>query len=161
MLTRFWRIYEWLGNAEAFLAKATLSILSALVLLSAVMRTVGSPVGWAQDYAIFLFAWCVFLSADLAMRQDKLVIVDIVTSRLSKQTNYYLKLFNQTLIIAFLAFLVYYSISLAWTSRFVRFQGISYFSYTWVILSVTVGCSLMFVTACVKLRAYYADRVLG
>lgn len=115
-------------------------------------RSLHHPVIWAVDAATFLFAWCVFLSADIAMRNDKLVSIDVLTSRLPEKARFYLKLFNYIIIILFLAFLIWYGLSLCYTSRFVAFQGIPGFSYTWVALSVPVGSALMLITAVLKIR---------
>ncbi len=101
-----------------------------------------------------MFVWCVFFSADVCLRQDKLVTVDIVTIHLSLKINAYLKAFNLLLIVAFLAFLVYYGISLTYTSRFVRFQGLPHFSYSWVAVSLPVDALLMLITSGVKFFAH-------
>lgn len=150
MKEALFRTYTYIGKVELWLAKAGVMIFTALIFLSALSRTVGYPLGWAQDWAIFVFVWCVFFSADACLRQDKLVTVDVVTSHLSPGVNAWLKVFNWLLIIAFLAFLVYYGVSLTYTSRFVRFQGLPHFSYSWVAVSLPVGAGLMFITSGVK-----------
>ncbi len=144
------RAYTCIGKAELFLAKAGVMIFTALIFLSAVSRTIGRPLGWTQDWAIFVFVWCVFFSADACLRQDKLVTVDVLTSHFSPGINAWLKVFNLLLIIAFLAFLVYFGVSLTYTSRFVRFQGLPHFSYSWVAVSLPVGAGLMLITSGVK-----------
>ncbi|KKM12123.1 C4-dicarboxylate ABC transporter [Clostridiales bacterium PH28_bin88] len=148
------KFYEYICKAEVYVAKGSLTILTVLVFLSAVARSLHYPIVWAMDAATFLFAWCVFLSADMAMRNDKLVTIDVLTSRLSKKARFYLKLFNHLIIILFLAFLIRFGLSLAYTSRFVAFQGIPGFSYTWVALSVPVGCTLMLITTILKIREH-------
>jgi len=147
------RAYTYIGKAELLLAKAGVMLFTVLIFLSAVSRSIGRPLGWTKDYAIFVFVWCVFFSADACLRQDKLVTVDIVTIHLSPRVNAWLKVFNWLLIIAFLAFLVYFGVSLTYTSRFVRFQGLPHFSYSWVAVSLPIGAGLMFITSCAKLIA--------
>lgn len=148
------KFYEYICKTEAYIAKGSLAILTGLVFFSAVARSLHYPVTWAVDAATFLFAWCVFLSADIAMRNDKLVTIDVLTGRLTKKARFYVKLFNYAIIILFLAFLILYGLSLCYTSRFVAFQGIPGFSYTWVALSVPVGCALMLITAVLKTREH-------
>lgn len=151
------RLYELIGTAELFIAKVSLAVLTALVLLSAVARTLHQPVAWAVDAATFLFAWCVFLGSDAAMRRDKLVNIDIVASRLPLRIQYYLRLINQIIIIVFLAALVGFGFWLSYTTRLRTFQGIPGFSYTWVTLSVPVGSLLMLVTTILKVREQIAQ----
>ncbi len=150
------QIYERIGKAEIFIAKAALAILTVFVFISAVARTVHYPVAWAVDAATFLFAWCVFLSGDAAMRKDKLVTIDIVTSRLPPKAQYYIRLVNQIIIIVFLAALVGFGFWLSYTTRLRTFQGIPGFSYTWVTLSVPIGSLLMLVTTILKVKEQIA-----
>ena len=150
------QLYERIGRAEVFIAKAALAILTAFVFFSAAARTAHYPVAWAVDGATFLFAWAVFLSADAAMRQDKLVRIDMVTSRLPLRAQYYVQLVNQIIIIVFLAALVGFGFWLSYTTRLRTFQGIPGFSYTWVTLSVPIGCLLMLVTTILKVREQVA-----
>jgi len=152
----FLMVYNKIGKVELWLAKAGVLIFTALIFLSAVARTMRQPQGWAQDWAMFVFVWCVFLSADACLREDKLVTVDILTCKFPARVNAYLKVFNLVLILIFLAFLVYYGVSLTYTSRFVRFQGVAYFSYSWVAASLPIGALLMFVTSSVKLHEHLA-----
>ena len=151
------KLYEYIGKVEMFIAKFTLAILTALVFLSAVARTLHHPIGWAVDMATFLFAWCVFLSGDVAIRNDKMVSIDLLMSRLPKKVQFYVKIFNQIIIIIFLAALIGFGFWLSYTTRLRTFQGIPGFSYTWVTLSVPVGCALMLTTTVLKVR----DQIKG
>ncbi|GAB2724440.1 TRAP transporter small permease [Paenibacillus thermoaerophilus] len=146
------KLYDAIGKIEIFIAKSSLALLTALVFFSAVARTLHYPVAWAVDAATFLFAWCVFLSADIAMRNDKLMSINLVVERLPVKVQFYLKLVNQIIILLFLAALVGFGFWLSYTTRLRTFQGIPGFSYTWVTLSVPVGCALMMVTTILKLK---------
>jgi TRAP-type C4-dicarboxylate transport system permease small subunit len=145
-------LYDRIGIAELFIAKGSLAILTLLIFISALARTLHYPIVWAVDVATFLFAWCVFLSGDIAIRRDKLVSIDIITTKLPKQGQFYLRLFNQLLIILFLAALIGFGFWLSYTTRLRTFQGIPGFSYTWVTLSVPVGCLLMLTTTILKVK---------
>ncbi len=131
---------------------ACLALLSLLVLYSAIARSIGEPVKWAVDAATFLFAWCVFLGSDAAMRHDKLFAIEVISGKLPKKVQYWLKLINWGIIIAFLAFLIVYGVQLSYDTRLRTFQGIPGFSYTWVTISVPLGALLMMVTAVLKAR---------
>ena len=148
------KFYGFVCKAELYIAMISLAVLSFFVLLSALMRSAGSPLQWAIDAATFLFAWCVFLGSDIAMRNDRLFSIDVLTSRLPKKWQHYLKIFNYYIIIGFLGSLIIYGLQLSYTTRLRTFQGIPGFSYTWVTLSVPVGCLLMLITAILKVRQY-------
>jgi TRAP-type C4-dicarboxylate transport system permease small subunit len=148
------RIYEFICKQEMLIAKCALGILSLLVLSAAVGRTLYHPLNWAMDAATFLFAWTVFLGADAAMRLDRLFSIEVITSKLTLKTQLYLKILNYLIIVIFLAGMIGYGLWLSYTTRLRTFQGIPGFSYTWVTLSVPVGCALMLTTAILKIKTF-------
>ncbi len=148
------KFYEYVIKYEVRAAMTCLAVLSALVLYSAVTRSIGHPVKWAVDAATFLFAWCVFLGSDVAMRHDKLFAIEVITGRLPKKVQHRLKIVNYLIIIAFLAFLIVYGVILSYDTRLRTFQGIPGFSYTWVTISVPLGSLLMLTTAVLKIRQW-------
>ena len=148
------KIYEFICKKEILAAQCTLGILSLLVFTAAVGRFLYYPLNWAMDVATFLFAWTVFLGADAAMRLDRLFCIEVITSRLSPKAQLYLKSINYVIIIFFLLGMIGYGSWLSYTTRLRAFQGIPGFSYTWVTLSVPLGCALMLVTAILKIKTY-------
>ena len=153
--------YEFICRQEMQIAKYSLGVLSLLVFVAAVARTVHHPLNWAMDAATFLFAWTVFLGADAAMRMDRLFCIEVVTCKLSRKTQLYLKIINHGIIAVFLLGMIGYGLPLSWTTRFRAFQGIPGFSYSWVTLSVPIGCSLMLITAMLKIRTYWRALATG
>lgn len=149
MLLKF---YEWLGRTEMIIAKICLLVLSALVILSAVARSVGNPMSWTVDMATFLFAWSVFLGADAAMRKDMLVSIDLVVCRLPQKVQWYIKIFNNLLIGIFLTVMVLFGLYLSYTTHLRTFSGLPWLSYTWVTISVPLGCLLMLMTTFLKTK---------
>lgn len=147
-------LYEFICRKEILLAQCSLALLSLLVFAAAVGRSLYYPLNWAMDAATFLFAWTVFFGADAAMRLDRLFCLEVITHRLSRKAQLYLKIINFAIIIIFLLGMIVYGVYLSYTTRLRTFQGIPGFSYTWVTLSVPFGCALMLVTAISKIRAY-------
>jgi TRAP-type C4-dicarboxylate transport system permease small subunit len=107
-----------------------------------------------MDAATFLFAWAVFLGADAAMRLDRLFCIEVITMKLSRNAQLYLKVINYIIIIMFLVGMIVYGSWLSYTTRLRTFQGIPGFSYTWVTLSVPFGCALMLITAILKIKTF-------
>jgi TRAP-type C4-dicarboxylate transport system permease small subunit len=111
------RFYEFICRQEMQIAKYSLGILSLLVFVAAVARTLHYPLNWAMDAATFLFAWTVFLGADAAMRMDRLFCIEVVTSKLSPKAQLYLKIINYMIIAVFLAGMIGYGLSLSFPTR--------------------------------------------
>ncbi len=148
------KIYEFICKKEMLAAQWALGILSLLVLAAAVGRTLYYPLNWAMDAATFLFAWTVFLGADVAMRLDRLFCIEVITSKLSQKAQLYLRLINYIIIVIFLVGMIVYGSWLSYTTRLRTFQGIPGFSYTWVTLSVPFGCALMLITAILRIKTF-------
>jgi len=145
------RFYELVCIGEVFFVKVIFVFLVALVFAAAATRYIGYPINWSVDMAQCLFAWCTFLAADIAMRNEKLMKVDFFVTRLSEKHGRTVELANLIIIMAFLASLIGYGSYLSYTTRFRTFQGIPGFSYTWVTLSVPVGGLLMSITTALNI----------
>jgi len=144
-------LYEKICKTEVIVSALALSISCLLIFSAAIARSVGHPFNWSQDLSLFLFAWSVFLSADVALRKDKLVRVELLTSRFSPKTARLAVIVNYIIIFAFLVAMVFFGIKLCFLSARRVFQGIPGFSYTWVTASVPTGAFLMMVTVVLKL----------
>jgi TRAP-type transport system small permease protein len=147
-------IYEFICKQEMRIAKLALAMLSLLVFVAAVARTLHHPLNWAMDAATFLFAWTVFLGGDAAMRLDRLFCIEVITGKLPQKAQLYLKSINYVIIAVFLVGMIGYGLWLSYTTRLRTFQGIPGFSYTWVTLSVPIGCALMLITAILKIKTF-------
>jgi TRAP-type C4-dicarboxylate transport system permease small subunit len=147
-------IYGFIGKVEMTIAKYALFVLSFLVFAAAVARLARHPINWANDVATFLFAWCVFLGGDIAMRKNRLFRIDILASKLPQKAQIVLQIINHCIIGLFLRGLVGYGSWLSVITRLRTFQGIPGFSYTWVTLSAPIGCALMLLTVIQKIQEF-------
>lgn len=152
------KLYDYVCKAEVFLAALCFSISCSLIFFAAIARTLDHPINWSQDMSLFLFAWSVFLSADAALRADRLVNIDLLVNRLSAPVKRTLAILSYIVILVFLGALLWYGIKLSLFSRRRVFQGIPGFSYTWVILSIPVGSFLMSITTILKLKGLFSGR---
>jgi len=148
------KIYDFICKQEMRVAKWSLVILSLLVFVAAVARTFHYPLNWAMDAATFLFAWTVFLGGDAAMRLDRLFCIEVITAKLPQKAQLYFKSINYIIIAVFLTGMIGYGLWLSYTTRLRTFQGIPGFSYTWVTLSVPLGCALMLITSILKIKKF-------
>lgn len=151
------RIYENICKAEDFITKTSLIIIAILIFVAAIARCIRHPLIWAVDVSTFLFAWVVFISGDIAMRNDKLVSIDLVTKLMPEKAQKIFKTINQLIIMLFLAALIVYGLWLSYTTRFRTFPGLTTLSYTWVTLSVPVGSALMLITSIRKIKKQFKE----
>lgn len=135
---------------EERLAMAFFAGTSIFVLIGAITRTAGSPVIWAVDLAQLCFAWACVLGADLALKKNAHIEIDIVIRNFSVTTRRYLAILWLIAIAAFLAMLTWYGtrLTLMNTERVLGDVGIS---YSWVTGAIPAGCALMLATTLKRL----------
>jgi TRAP-type C4-dicarboxylate transport system permease small subunit len=155
------RLYALVCKTEIVAAAFCFCTSCVLIFFAAIARTFNHPINWSQDLSLFLFAWSVFLSADAALRADKLVNVDLLVGRFSARTKRIVSIANYIVILVFLAALLWFGVKLCLISRNRVFQGIPGFSYLWVNLSIPVGSLLLGITAVGKLRNLVSSRPAG
>jgi TRAP-type transport system small permease protein len=146
------KLYEYICKGETLVIKVFIVFMVGLVFIAASTRYIGYPINWSVDMAVCLFAWCTFLSADVAMRNKKLMNVDFFISKLPKNNKIFIEIINLLIILIFLLGLIGFGVWLSYTTRFRSFQGIPGFSYTWVTLSVPVGGILMLITTILQIK---------
>ena len=147
------KLYNYIGVGELLFVKIAFVSLVLLVFIAAFTRYIGYPINWSVDMAQCLFAWCTFLAADIAMRNNKLMKVDFFVNKLPENYKAKIELLNMIIILVFLVALIGYGSWLSYTTRFRTFQGIPGFSYTWVTLSVPIGSLLMSITTALNIRS--------
>ena len=148
------KIYGIFCKIEETVVAICIAAITFLVFLSAVMRTINHPINWVQDFSLLLFAWLVFLGADVALRRADFLKVDILVKKFPKKVQEFLYYFWYVLALLFLGILVYYGIFLA-AHNFKRPLGVMPLSYSWVTISVPVGAALMIITIIIKLCQHY------
>lgn len=153
MVNKLKAVYDKICRLEEIIAGVCLVASVLIVMAAAIGRGIGHPLAWGMDMSTFLFAWTAFLSADVAMRKDKHVNVDLLVSRCSSKVQFILNLFNHAVIAVFLVLMVRYGFSMAYMTRFRTFQGIPGFSYMWATLTVPIGCALLLLTTLLKIRS--------
>jgi C4-dicarboxylate transporter, DctQ subunit len=143
-------LYGYFCKLEETLVKSFLVSITFLVFISAIFRTIKYPLNWAVDLSMLLFAWVVFLGANMALRNTELVNVDLFINKFSAKIRKSIYIFWNIIIILFLFFLIWHGIPLAMESTSRQFQTLG-ISYSWATISVPVGALLMIITTCIKI----------
>lgn len=141
----FTNVYNALYRAEFVVTAIGLTLVIFFVFFAAVFRWVGMPIQWATDIAQLLFAWIVFLGADLACKENRHIGIEIFEQRFNIRVQVGLKIIWAILIIIFLGICFYFGIILCFGNYLRRFNTIN-ISYSWMTASVPVGSFLMLIT---------------
>lgn len=139
-----------LFKLEERLAMAFFAATSIFVLIGAITRTAGMPVIWAVDLAQLSFVWACVLGADLAMKKNAHIEIDIVVRYFSVKVRRALAILWLIAIAAFLAMIVWYGASLT-AMNVERELGDVGISYSWVTGAIPAGCFLMLCTTLARL----------
>lgn len=150
-MKRIAKAYQKFCSIELTIGAILLISTVFMLTLAAILRSLGNPINWGLDIALLMFTWSVYIGADTALRDDKMVNVEIIQQHLSPKARKILQLLIYILILAFLVLLVYYGFRLAHSSRFRTFQGIPFMSYTWATLSIPIPATFMIITTCIKI----------
>lgn len=146
-MKKLYKIFCWLEEA---VVGVFLTFITGLIFISAIARTLRYPINWAEDISLLLFAWVVFLGADLALRRADFVRVDMIVRKFPPkvQTAFYYAWY--LLAVVFLGILIRYGIPLCFENVKRQFQTLG-ISYSWATISVPVGSALMILTIMIRL----------
>lgn len=151
-MNRLAKAYKKFCDIELVVGAVLLISTVFILTFAAILRTIGFPINWGLDLALLMFTWSVYVGADTALRDDKMVNVEIFQQFLKPKTKKILQLFIYILILIFLMLMVYYGFYLAYSSRFRTFQGIPFLSYTWATLSMPIPSVFMIITTSLKIH---------
>ena len=144
------KISDSILKVEEVLAGMMLCMIAVLVFWSAVARTVGMPVNWAQDVSLLAFAWLTFIGSDIIIKGGGLIRIDILVNKFPKVLQKLLTIVFDIMMLLFLLILIVYGfllVSQSWNRTFNTLK----LSYAWCTLAVPVGSLLMFFSAIGKI----------
>lgn len=144
------KLYSMFCKVELWACALMLASIASLVFFSAILRTFGRPINWAEDISLLLFAWLVFIGGDVVIRENKLISVDMFLNKLPSAWRTALNVLFYIAMLAFLYFMVRYGFQLLMTNRRRMFMSTN-LSYSWCTLSVPVGSILMAVSILIRL----------
>ncbi|MDR0410031.1 MAG: TRAP transporter small permease [Spirochaetaceae bacterium] len=150
-------LYKYFCKLEEFLVSLFIAVITFLVFISAIARGLKHPLNWAIDVSLLLFAWVVFLGADIALRKADFVRVDMLVMKLPEAVQKFLYYFMYVLSIGFLCVLVRFGIPLAIEGSKRLFQTLG-ISYSWAAISAPVGAVLLIITIILKLVSHWKDK---
>lgn len=144
------KISDLVLKVEELVAGVLLIVISVLVFLSAVARTIGMPINWAQDVSLLAFGWLTFIGSDIIIKSGSLIRIDMVINKFPKFIQKLLGLIFDVFMLLFLLILIVYGfllVSQSWNRTFNTLK----MSYAWCTLAVPVGSFFMFFSILGKL----------
>lgn len=127
-----------------------LILIFVLVFTSAIARTIGMPINWAQDISLLLFGWLSFIGADVVIKSNGLIRIDMLVTHFPQAVQKFLMVIFDLMMLLFLLVLTVYGFLLV-TQSWNRTFNTLRLSYAWCTLAVPVGSLLMLLSIVEKL----------
>ncbi|ASK66230.1 ABC transporter substrate-binding protein [Brachybacterium avium] len=148
--------YALFCRIEQALVALLIVAITLLIFGSAVARTLGHPVNITTDLALLMFAWVVFIGADVSLQQADFLRVEILLKTFPLKLQKILYYIFSVAAIVVLALIVNLGVPLALDNSARLFQTLG-ISYAWATMSAPVGCALMIVTIVLKMVKHWRD----
>lgn len=149
---------EVFRRVETGCAILLLGAIVVLVAVASVTRALGQPIIWSVEVAQLCFVWLCMLSADLAMQNGRHFGLSVLSDALGPSGRRRLELFNRLILIALLAFLLWY----AWGNMILmhpRLIGATQMHGSWLHASMVAGLALLLRTMISQTLALWRDPV--
>lgn len=127
---------------EEVAATVCFAATALLVFAGAVGRSLGAPLIWSVDLAQLAFVWAAVLGADIALKRNQHIEIDILIRRFPQAARRTLAIAWLVLMAAFLAALVFLGTQLT-LLNLERELGDVGISYGWVTAAIPAGSLLM------------------
>ena len=149
--------YGFFCKAEEIVVAALTFAIMVLVFSGAVMRTIGNPINWAVDLSLLLFAWLIFLGADVAIRTTDLVSIDLVIKRFPGIVQDIVFVGGTILALIFLYVLMRYGVPLAIENYERPFHSLG-ISFSYATIAAPVGSFLISISLIIRLVGKFKSR---
>jgi len=149
--------YKYFCKLEEIVVQVFLCAIMILVFISALMRTFGTPINWAVDLSLLLFAWLIFLGADVALRSTGLVAFDMFFKKFPKLLQDVLFIIWTLLSVTFLGVLVRFGLPLAIENYDRPFITLG-ISFSYATIAVPIGAFFMIISIVIKFVQHFRKK---
>jgi TRAP-type C4-dicarboxylate transport system permease small subunit len=134
------KISKFLERFLFYFVAFTLGLLVVVSLAAVVLRFFRIPLVWSDEFMRYIFVWLVMMGSVLASSRNSQIYIDLVESFTPQRFQKITKTFNQIIVLAFFAFLLYHS------SNYIElgFQQISS-ALRWPMIWVYISFPIAFV----------------
>lgn len=152
-------LFKLLTRVFERLLVSIIAFQAALLILSVFFRYIlNSPIVWSDEIVRYSLVWMTFAGAALATRDDKHILVDVIDTILSEKGRKITNGFVDLVVIAFMAFLIYYGIRMTDYERGMFGETLTWISYAYVYVSIPIGAA---VTILFTVSKYFVKETRG
>lgn len=139
------QLMEWLNRVVKWLCIILTSAMCLVVLFQIFMRYIPgiNPPPWTEELARYLMIYSAFLGASTGIKKWNMIAVDYFSNRMSPRNRKLLETIIQILILAFLVFVTYLSVSSFSRVGFRQKSATLGFHMFYPQSAVIVGCFIM------------------
>lgn len=136
-------LFKLLTTVFERLLVSIIAFQAALLILSVFFRYIlNSPIVWSDEIVRYSLVWMTFAGAALATRDDKHILVDVIDTILPEKGRKITNRFVDLVVIAFMAFLIYYGIRMTDYERGMFGETLTWISYAYVYISIPIGAAV-------------------
>jgi len=143
-------------KVEEFFVCVFLAALILLVFFAAIFRFFGVNVAWSIDIAQLMFAWTTFIGADLALRKNKHMGVNLLIKQCPMRVQRIVLFLCYLVIVCFLLVIVFYGARLS-IINYRRFFATLPISFSFVTAAAPVGAFLMLCTMVTHITTFFRE----
>lgn len=148
---KYINLINYINIVFGYVIAFVLAIMSVLIFWQVVARyVIGSSLSWSEELSRFLMIFMAFIGSGLALREGKLIAVEVILERLTGKVRSFIKILVHLISTIFYILLIYYGFELANSFGNQMAPGIK-ISMFYVYLSIPIGGILLLVnsTACI------------
>ncbi|ORC29901.1 hypothetical protein B4O97_18640 [Marispirochaeta aestuarii] len=150
------RLYRTAIRIEEKIAGYFLVAIVILVFISSITRFFDRPIIWSVEIAQLLFAWLIFLGADIVYRYKGHIGIDLIVEKFPEDKQIIVRIINNIIISFFLCILIFYGFQLSYENIGRTFQSFR-ISYSVCTISVPIGATSMLVTSAVEIYKSFLE----
>jgi TRAP-type C4-dicarboxylate transport system permease small subunit len=134
------KIFNLLNKALEIFLVAIVVLQSVLLMGGVFFRYLfNSPIVWGDEIVRYSLIWMTFVGAAMATKENQHISVDVIDQVLPRRGQKVLNWLVDAVVIAFMAFFIFYGIRMTDFQRGMFGETLSWFSYAYVYVSIPIG----------------------
>lgn len=153
---RFVRLIDTISQLDTIISASFLAIIVLLMVYGVITRYVfNSPCSWVEEASLSLFVWMTFMGASALMRNDELVRIDYISTKLPIHiAKFFDNLIRPMLVIFALIFMAYWGWKLLMFSQ-IRFTPALQIPYIYIYAAIPISSIFMIYHQLKQLRRFF------
>jgi TRAP-type C4-dicarboxylate transport system permease small subunit len=142
----FMKIFNVINKSFEIFLVVVVALQAVLLMASVLFRYLfNSPIVWGDEIVRYSLIWMTFVGAAMATKENQHIQVDVIDLVLPALGKKILNWFVDAVVIAFMAFMIYFGIRMTDFQRGMYGETLSWFSYAYVYVSIPIGGLFMII----------------